>query len=987
MIKPGQEIKLSVWDKDTEDFVDITNGVLSIDFKSGSDSFEGFWDQPDTGQFVITTRGDTADPNLNSLITTNAFLQISRGNPNEFDTGLYYGFITDVNVKYNKRDKQIVTINGTDVIGFLNRLLITQEFIDTIVLPTYPDALMPVADLIFYAPYFLQDIVKNFFYFAYNRAETNITYFEFGPMSATPPSPLVKVEEGKTFYELMSSGTTSGLIRYESNKGNDYIFYPNFKYDSSFYDDRLDVIWANDKMLVFKTNQDDPTQYDFEEGYLPFIAFSTFSQINISNGLDRMINNVVINNTNPVDDTTFTSPTYVSDENVLNFGPAKLDLGTKFSEERNSFWLDSSTIAAQAEEISTEIIKWQAAPETIIDSITVNMVQTDAVIAKNGDRVFVQHRLNDDTYIFGFYVVCGVQQQITESDWFITYILRKSEYDYVKNNRGKFPEIDLNLYEGTTATTFTASIGNYTTEDFDNVESIEWMVNVPFIDSLNNRPVTNKPSEKFNNVEGLGVPIFTGDTVTWTYDDGGVLEDYYWPEFGLMLNGPGFWGVAVWVKFKNGITTNNYSVVEISSATAFADFGFNKDAQERVTFYDASGADTNTWEWDFGDGTTYSGKNPPVKQYATAGTYNVRLDVDNGFTTDHIIKPVTINIYQIPVQYIKLRYQGTVTRPAGETEYPVDLIDTIGLLEVINTSNEQLGGIQPFYFGRIGTLEKVQELSKGNGFQFLRILDDPITKANHQEWIYQSSPLNPADPVTPYGPWGPNFTTNYSSGGPLDPMSQTMLNVWTDNPTRGTVCGTVPKYRFIPVITDNEDGSQTKSIDIDINFWYSQTYITGTKTSSSSSVYRNYRNNQAAGANIGGIVGPNAEAYLPGGRLASLAYWPQWGSGVGSSYNQSLKIKEVNIWPGMDTKVKKTTAKQNVTIGTNTFIMFDPPVDPPLDRFGVQSGKTYLPIEIAVSPDGVNFHKIGEAEYVSGNTLTTTYTTSMPPFSDAPILT
>ena len=78
MIKPGQEIKLSVWNQNTENFIDITNGVLSIDFKSGSDSFEGFWDQPDTGQFIITARGNTADPNLNSLITTNAFLQISR---------------------------------------------------------------------------------------------------------------------------------------------------------------------------------------------------------------------------------------------------------------------------------------------------------------------------------------------------------------------------------------------------------------------------------------------------------------------------------------------------------------------------------------------------------------------------------------------------------------------------------------------------------------------------------------------------------------------------------------------------------------------------------------------------------------------------------------------------------------------------------------------------------------------------------------------
>jgi PKD repeat protein len=978
-VKPSQSIKLSVWDTAAEQFVDITNGILSINIKTGSDSFEGFWDQPDTGQFVIVTRGDTSDPNLNPLITSNSFIKVEYIESFEYSPDVFFGFITDVNVKYNKSEKQIVTINGTDVIGYLNRLLITQDFIDTNILPTYPDALVPLADLLVFATDSLQEFIKNFYYFEYSNAINFIEGSKSRPMQVTPPSPLIKVTEGASFYSLIAQGMSSGLIKYEPLNGNEYYFIPNYKYDSSFYDLEIDDYFSDEGVHVFKTNMDDPMQYPFDDFYN---YISTFKALNISNGLDRMINTVVVNNTNPINDEVFTSDAYSTPAKVTEFGPATLNAETFFSTTRNSFWLNSNAIADQAEEYATEILNWQDTPETIIDSVTIDMVKTQAILANNNDRVFVQHKLSDGNYITGFYVVCGVQHQINESEWYVTYILRKSEFDYVKNNRGKDPQILLNTYTGTTATTFTASIDNYTTEDWNNVESIEWMVNLPFIDSLNSDPLTNKPSEIFNTVLGLGVPTFTNQTVSWTYDDNGVLENYYWPEWDLMLNGPGNWGVAVWIRFKNGITSSTYVPVSVTSATAVADFGFNKDAQERVTFYDMSAADTNTWEWNFGDGTTYSGKNPPVKQYEEAGTYNVTLTVNNGFNTNSVTKPVTIVVYQIPVQYVRLRYQGTVTRPAGATEYPVDLIDTIALVELKNDTLSQTGGIQPFYLGRIGTLEKVQELSKGNGYQYLRILDDPVTKANHEEWIYQSSPLSPTDPVTPYSPYSPNYTTDYSSGGPLDPMSQTHLNSWTDNPVRGTVGGTVPKYRFIPVITDNPDGSQTKSIDIDINVWYSQTYVTGSKISGSTSVYRNYRNNAPAGSTT---FGPTAETYLPGGRLASLAYWNEWGDGFGSSYNQARKLKEVKIWPGMDTKVNKTTAKQNVNIGGNTFIMFDPPVDPPLDRFGVQEGKTYLPISIAVSDDGVTFKKIGEAEYISGNTLTTTYDVSMPPFSDAPI--
>jgi PKD repeat protein len=879
--------------------------------------------------------------------------------------------------------------------------VLTQDFIDTEITPTYADNVVPVDYLITKATYALAPELAAFFNIYYASAEVFYQLAtEGGPWAnELPDTAKVKVEPGNTMYDLIALGMSSGLMRYECLNGIEYFFLPYYKLDAAFYADViLDDLLTSD-IYIARTEETDPWQYDYPVDPLRVLGEFTFREIELNNGLDKMINQVSISNTDPATDINTTIEPLSADSVIAEYGPAKLDASTSYTTTRNPFWLASSDIVDQGEYFQTNILLDQAVPLTTIQLITVDMSKyfTDGYnIPDNGNHMFVQHKLDNGEYIKGYFKIAGIKHQINQSEWFAEIILRPSEYINIINNRPKTPEFTLTNDAGsgplTTATNFTLSINNYTSEDLANIANIEWMVNF-YSDLLNAPSDPGTPPSLVDQRYSYGIPIFNGTTVTWNYDDNGPLEDYANAVdfYGTVMSGPGTYTVYVYITDINGFkSVYGAELISVIGENAYADFTFTKDAQERVTFIDASGPDTNTWTWDFGDGTTYSGKTPPVKQYTVADTYDVSLTVDNGFDTDTITKPVTINIYQIPVQYIKLRYQGTVTRPAGETEYPVDLIDTIGLLEIKNSSFTQTGGIQPFYFGRIGTLEKVQELSKGNGYQWLRILDDPITRANHFEWIYQSSPLSPTDPNIPYSPYGPNYITDYSSGGPLDPMSQTHIPVWTDTPARGTVGGTVPKYRFIPVITDNEDGSQTKSIDIDINFWYSQTYTTGSKTSSSTSVYRNYRNQRPAGASDGSPLGPTAETYLPAGRLASLAYWSQWGSGLTPDYSQSLKVKEINIWPGMDTKVKKTTAKQLLTIpggGGATSWFFDPPVDPPLDRFGVQTGKTYLPIEIAVSDDGTTFRKIGEAEYVSGNTLTTTYDVSMPPFSSAPILT
>ncbi|MBP2133222.1 PGF-pre-PGF domain-containing protein [Methanomicrobium sp. W14] len=55
----------------------------------------------------------------------------------------------------------------------------------------------------------------------------------------------------------------------------------------------------------------------------------------------------------------------------------------------------------------------------------------------------------------------------------------------------------------------------------------------------------------------------------------------------------------------------------------------------------------NGYHWDFGDNTTYDGRNPPVHHYKYAGEYIVSLNTTNLFGCDKIVKNITINPFSL----------------------------------------------------------------------------------------------------------------------------------------------------------------------------------------------------------------------------------------------------------------------------------------------------------------------------------------------------
>ncbi len=64
-----------------------------------------------------------------------------------------------------------------------------------------------------------------------------------------------------------------------------------------------------------------------------------------------------------------------------------------------------------------------------------------------------------------------------------------------------------------------------------------------------------------------------------------------------------------------------------------------------VRFVDSStGADIDSWYWDFGNGQTYTGKSPPSNVvYSSPGTYTASLEVRDGSKTDEYTARITVS--------------------------------------------------------------------------------------------------------------------------------------------------------------------------------------------------------------------------------------------------------------------------------------------------------------------------------------------------------
>ena len=107
---------------------DITSGILNVDIQYGTNAYEGPQEQIDSGQFTIVTRNPNLDPKINPNLKYNSAIKFWDERSGEF----FRGYVTDVQVEYQRKDNPIITIIGTDIFGMMQSYLITKEIQDAI---------------------------------------------------------------------------------------------------------------------------------------------------------------------------------------------------------------------------------------------------------------------------------------------------------------------------------------------------------------------------------------------------------------------------------------------------------------------------------------------------------------------------------------------------------------------------------------------------------------------------------------------------------------------------------------------------------------------------------------------------------------------------------------------------------------------------------------------------------------------------------------
>ena len=139
----------------------------------------------------------------------------------------------------------------------------------------------------------------------------------------------------------------------------------------------------------------------------------------------------------------------------------------------------------------------------------------------------------------------------------------------------------------------------------------------------------------------------------WNYDDltpndtimGPVLKHDYqrWGYYNVRLN--------VWSIHCSDSVTHHITIV---APKPIADFSATENGcvPWTITFADMSRYG-NSWYWEFGDGGTYNGQNPPPYEYVKAGKYNVKLTVTGDGGTSYAFKDV--EVYPKPIVDFDLR--------------------------------------------------------------------------------------------------------------------------------------------------------------------------------------------------------------------------------------------------------------------------------------------------------------------------------------------
>jgi PKD repeat protein len=607
---------------------DITSGILSVDIVSGSDIYEGPQQQIDTGQFTIVTRNPALDPKINPKLKYNSAIHFI-----DERSGMFFrGFVTDVEVEYQRKDDPIITITGTDIFGAMQRVVIDQDVYDAIMAlstgPTWNGLTFSE-----FLPY-MYKFTSKYLYLNYLtpgppepwgfwfNAVNNFGQESFENLGYAPARYIPQV--GETYLDVINKYAQTNLTSFSFNneQGFDSITVFSFpKYDPNFW------LPQQDPYLTY-------TNYDFSSDP---VDGKPYEAILLDNGYNRVINQVDISNESRFVDagqleSTTESFTRISDESIEDYAISRASISTIYPENNelsNVIWADKySENIFQTTQFPGQEIK-----RITFDNARYEDIENDFSYSNYPytlhRMIRIKHQINANETIDKIYNIAGITHSITPDKWEMGFTLKPSREELAFTYQGSLPTIQMNSTTGDANFNFTATVENI---DPSRVNSIVWALSAA--DGWDVKDIF--PYAVNGNMFKNGIAR-TGYTQTWNFDDDGILAPYSFDSDSIYTDptdnryggyGPGYWVVYAFILLENGYTIVLQQPLTVGTPEVEADFGWAQNLTNNfgtVQFTDTSvnneTGEPDTYAWDFGDGTTSAERNP-LKTYVPVSNEN-----------------------------------------------------------------------------------------------------------------------------------------------------------------------------------------------------------------------------------------------------------------------------------------------------------------------------------------------------------------------------
>jgi PKD repeat protein len=612
-------------------FEDITSGILNVDIVHGTEVYEGPYQQIDTGQFTIVSRNPNIDPKINSNLKFGSFIQfLDSRNVEAGKTNVFFGgWVTDIDVQYQRNDDPIITITGTDIFGLYQQSVVTQDIED---------------QGRSWASGITTGIDQNGISLNYLVNMNSWTLVEPGSIeylgNATPGGiePATPTDDyanyaparylpqvGETLLEVLNKYTQTNLnyCSIDHRVDSSHIkVYPFAKYNTFYWPP------MQDPAIEFQT-------YNFSSDPADGRPYES---ILLNNGYRRVTNSITVSNetktledpmdafNTPINSSTTNFGPYVNTESNTQYGTATLDLNTIIP-----------TAINDEERYATDIFQIVAFPSDEIQQITFDNARYEDIqddytysFSQLNQFIRIKHQLNETETIDRFYDIAGIRHSINPDKWEMTFTFKPSQQEIAFTYQGQIPTIQMNALTGDTNFNFTATITDFPTETIDKVV---WCLNGTNSNISEqwyysqSETVIQEPNRYKNGLERNGL------TQTWNFDDDGILAG---PDFPTGGYGPGEWYVIAYIILNNGWVIAPYVKLTVGTPAVDADFLWSQNLTNNfgeVTFTDDSHnneiGEPDSYLWNFGDGTTSTLKNP-VHVYdpsPSTTTYSVSLTV------------------------------------------------------------------------------------------------------------------------------------------------------------------------------------------------------------------------------------------------------------------------------------------------------------------------------------------------------------------------